>query len=218
MKRVILWLFGVAALGITALGAIQLANQPAPQAVSRPGSGRIALGEDRAWVRGSDDAPSTLLEFSDFQCPVCQTFHPYVERLLKDFSGQITHVFYHHPLRGIHQNADMAAQAAEAAGRQGRFWEMHDLLFENQIEWSDTTNAKRHFVRYARSLQMNTRQFERDMVSEEIKERVWKDYNKGIELGVQGTPTFFLNGKPLKLTRTYEQFRKQVEDILREKN
>src|SRR3989338_2093696 len=104
------------------------------------------------WVKGNKEAKVTLIEYSDFQCPACGAYYPVVKQLNEEVGDKIVIAYRNFPLRQVHQNAQIAAQAAEAAGKQGKFWEIHDMLFENQKEWSSYVNAKEIFIKYAQSL------------------------------------------------------------------
>jgi len=159
------------------------------------------------WVKGNKDAKVKLVEYSDFQCPACGAYYPLVKQLTEEFGDQVEFTYRHFPLSQIHANADLAARAAESAGRQGKFWEMHDKLFENQQTWSELKNPQKVFVDYAGSLGMASEQLEQDIDSKEVKEKVKADYKSGIDSRVNGTPTFFLNGKKLANPKNYGEFR-----------
>jgi Na+/H+ antiporter NhaA len=142
----------------------------------------------RDHVRGSADAPVTLVEYGDYECPHCRRAAPTVKDLLLAFEGRVRFVFRHLPLSDVHPNAALAAEAAEAAGAQGQFWPMHDLLFAHQeaLQASD-------LVRYAVELGLDTGRFEADLRTSRFAPRVAQDVNSAEEAGVAGTPTFFLN-------------------------
>ncbi|MEM9192971.1 MAG: thioredoxin domain-containing protein [Myxococcota bacterium] len=147
----------------------------------------IPIGD--APVRGAAMAPITIVEFSDFECPYCGRAHPVLTRALREFQGQVRLVFMQYPLDG-HDHAGPAARASIAAGNQGKFWQMHDLLFENQraLEPED-------LVGYAEDLGLDLTQFRNDMLAEETQARVVANKELGRELGVSGTPTIFINGR-----------------------
>ena len=139
--------------------------------------------------RGSQMAPVTIVEFSDFECPYCGRAHPIVQRVLREFEGSVRVVFKHYPLSS-HPHAMPAARAAVAAGNQDRFWEMHDLLFEHQQQLEPE-----HIERYAEQLDLDLERFRADLESEETQDRVDADKEAGRRAGVEGTPTFFINGR-----------------------
>jgi protein-disulfide isomerase len=151
-------------------------------------------------------ATVTLVEFSDFQCPACGAYYPVVTQVLKDFKKDITFVYRNFPLTDLHPNAQIAAQAAEAAGLQGKYWEMHDLLFTKQSDWSASTTARDIFAGYAQSLGMNVDQFKKDIDSDTVKNKVARDVADGQTLGITGTPTFFLDGVKLDNPATLADF------------
>lgn len=140
-------------------------------------------------MRGSPMAPVTIVEFSDFECPYCGRAHPVLTELLREFEGQVKVVFRNYPLSG-HPRALPAARAAVAAGQQGKFWEMADLLFEHQRALEDED-----FVRYAAQLELDMERFQLDLHSPATQEAVERDREAGRRLGVEGTPTFFINGR-----------------------
>jgi protein-disulfide isomerase len=144
--------------------------------------------------RGGSDATVMLEEYGDYQCPPCgQLFHD-LKSIEKEYGTQIRFVFRHFPLQ-IHQHAQTAAHAAEAAGLQGHFWEMHDMIYQNQLSWAPATDSRTVFIQYARDLNLDVERFTRDMDSSEVAARVNSDYQRGVSLGVTGTPTVFINGR-----------------------
>ncbi len=148
----------------------------------------VSVGpEDHA--RGSSQAPLTLVEFGDYQCPYCAEANPIVEALLKTFGSEVRFVFRNFPLVDVHQHAQAAAEIAEAAGLQGKFWEMHDVLFEKQDDLRDDS-----LLGYAKDIGLDTVQVHRDLASGRPRERVEADFEGAIRSGANGTPTFFVNG------------------------
>jgi protein-disulfide isomerase len=142
--------------------------------------------------QGNIHATITLVEYGDFQCPHCRIAHPFIQKLLKEKGKEIHFVFRNFPLREIHPYAMIAALAAEAAGKQGKYWEMHDLIFEHQ----QFLNAA-YLLKLAERLKLDLVQFSKDAQSEETENKVETDFDSGIRSGVNGTPTFFLNGSPV---------------------
>ena len=140
-------------------------------------------------VAGPDDAPVTLVEYGDYECPYCGMASPIVKRAQQDLGNRIRFIFRNFPLAESHPHARLAAQAAEAAGAQGKFWEMHDMLFEHQdaLEADDLAG-------YAKSLGLDVPQFARDLETGTYAKRVRDDFRNGVRSGVNGTPTFFVNG------------------------
>ena len=210
-KRIIMWITVLAAIGGSIFGLIMIVKNS--ETLNQYGNLSVLVSEND-WSRGPTDAKIVLVEYSDFQCPACKSYFPILKQLNEEFAGQVKFVYRHFPLSQIHANARLAAYGAEAAGKQNKFWEMHDLIFENQEEWAAKSagDATSDFISFAESLGLNKEQFTSDMDSEEIKDKVSANYNGGIEAGVNSTPTFFLNGKLMPNPRTYDEFRKIISD------
>ncbi len=160
--------------------------------------------EDHA--TGSVDAPVTIVEYADFQCPACATYHSTLKQVREQFSDdQLRMVFRHFPLVQIHPNAIPAARASEAAHLQDKFWEMHDILFERQIEWSSGNNANSLFENYAEEIGLDVNKFVEDYKSKEVDNLVDEQLDSARKLGLNSTPTFLLNGKRIQ-PRSGEDF------------
>lgn len=157
-------------------------------------------------VRGNLTGTVTLVEFGDFQCPACGAYEPIVRQVTADNTKVLKVVFKHFPLTQIHQNALLAAKASEAASNQGKFWEMHDMLYDNQKTWEGSLNARDIFTGYATSLGLNAKQFTTDLNSQAIEDKILAEYKEGVNLGVQGTPTFFVNGNKIDNPQSLEAF------------
>ncbi|MDQ5944178.1 MAG: hypothetical protein QG658_245 [Patescibacteria group bacterium] len=150
--------------------------------------------------KGADDAKVVLSEFADFQCPACKAFEPTLAEILAENEGKVRLVFKHFPLYpSPHKNALVSAYASEAAGKQGKFWEMHDKLYETQDDWAEASDPKDKFVEYARELGLNTDDFSRDLNAEAGKDVIDRDKAFGTELKLSGTPTIFVNGEEFDL-------------------
>lgn len=162
-------------------------------------------------TKGSETAQITLIEYADFQCPTCAAYTPVLEQLLATYPEDIRVVYRYFPLQTIHPNATIAAQAAEAAAKQGKFWEMHEKLFDTQADWNRLANPRDTFTDYAEELGLDTEQFKNDMDSKEVKNRVQADYRSGVAAGVSGTPTFYLNGEFLENPRGFDAFKDVIE-------
>jgi Na+:H+ antiporter, NhaA family len=143
----------------------------------------------RDHVRGGTDAPVTLVEYGDFQCPYCGDAYPVVHELLARFGDRLRFVFRHMPLADLHPRAPAAAEAAEAAGAQGRFWAMHDRLFGHQHELSDA-----ELRRHAEAIGLDVERFDRELREGVHAARVDEDYRSGVRSGTPSTPRFFVNG------------------------
>jgi protein-disulfide isomerase len=159
----------------------------------------------------------TLLEYSDFQCPACAAYEPFINNLHQDFPDTLKIVYRYFPLETIHKNALVSAKAAEAAQRQGKFWEMHDQLFQHQNDWAQTENPTDSFQTYAQTIGLNIDQFNADIASASVLDTVKSDEKMGTQANIPGTPSFFLNGKKLENPQSYEEFKKVVEDAINKK-
>lgn len=166
--------------------------------------------------KGPEDAAVTLVEYADFQCPACASYFPLVEQLSKEYSDKMRIVSRHFPLRSIHKHAQISAQAAEAAAKQEKYWEMASLLYKKQDEWSNTRDPRGLFKQYAEELSLNLNQFEKDMNSSEAKAKVDADYESALSLGINSTPTFYLNGNKIDSPKNYEDFKQKIEEIIKE--
>lgn len=157
-------------------------------------------------ILGNEEAPVTLIEYGDFQCPACRSYYFLLEEVKKEFPDELRIVYRHFPLTRIHPNAMRAAVAAEAAGEQGKFSQMHDLLFERQPDWSGSSNPSEIFLSYAQELELDTEKFKSDMEERSLREKVEGDMRSGRSLQVNSTPTFFLQGQRIQNPRSPEEF------------
>lgn len=155
-------------------------------------------------VRGDPNARLKLVEYADFECPYCAMAYPYVKRVVERYRDTLAEIFFPFPLPRIHPHALHAAQAAEAAGLQGKFWEMHDKLFENREHLDDAA-----LFEYAGEMGLDMKRFEHDVSSPAVIESIKESERHGVAEGVTGTPAFFLNGEQLQLER-FEDLEKLV--------
>ena len=162
-------------------------------------------------VLGAAHAPVTVVEYGDFECPNCKQAAPTVKLLLSRFGDRLRLVYRHFPLEEVHPHALVAAQAAEAAAGQGRFWQMHDLLFENQRHLK-----LRQLRTYAERLELDMKRFDTEMDDEIYLQRVREHVDGGSRSGVRATPTFFVNGRLQDVSFGLDSLVKRVEDALRE--
>lgn len=206
-NRVMLW--GVVVLLIVGglWGLINISSQPATPTISDVTKiPRVSAGD---MTQGPKNAKVVLIEYADFQCPACGAYYPRVKQLQKDFNGKLLFVYRFFPLINIHRNALVSSEAGYAASKQGKFWEMHDLLFAHQADWAEKTNdeAMILFVGYAQSLGLNIDQLKKDMSDPATSKFIMDQENKGTDNGIQGTPTFYVNYKQLENPQTYEEFK-----------
>lgn len=188
-------------------------SQPATP-VRTPGAQSSQGGSAAIHVRGGSDAKVTLEEYGDYQCPPCGILFHDLKTIEKEYGTRMRFVFRHYPLSG-HIHARTAAHAAEAASLQGKFWEMHEMIYQNQANWSPATDARSVFIQYAQTLGLDVDRFMRDMDSPEVAARVRADYDRGSSLGVNGTPAVFMNGQMVNPTAvTPEGLRKGLDFLL----
>ncbi len=163
-------------------------------------------------IKGNPDATVKLVEFSDLQCPACASFQPVVKDLVEQYGEKLSFEYKHFPLP-MHPYAIQAAVAAEAAGQQGKFFEFHDKVFENQKTWSNSATPNVFFMQYAEELGLDMQKFKKHMNSSVLKDQVEAQFNEGQEAGVSGTPSFFLNGEKMTFT-TFEEFITQITSLV----
>ncbi len=174
------------------------AGSPATNNRTSPSSDpAAATGATPPHTHGPEDAPVTLEEFGDFECPPCGMLHPVLQTMEKEFGGRIRIIFREFPLVPAHVHALAAARSAEAAGLQGKFWEMHDLLYDNQKVWHEAFDARPIFEDYAKRIGLNLEKFRSDLSSEAVAQRIFLDGKRARALGVTGTPTVFINGREI---------------------
>jgi protein-disulfide isomerase len=210
-RRVGIWGIGIGVLAGIGWGMVKLSSN-----VQLPTEGGTlsAAVTDVDDIRGPADAPITMVEYADFQCPACGSYYAIVKQLLNepDVQGKVRLVHRDFPLTQLHANAQLSAQAAQAAAAQGKFWEMHDKLFETQSAWSakSSAGARETFMQYAKDLGLDIARFTRDIDSAEVKARIQTDVESGLASGVSGTPTFFVNGSRMAQADSYQQFKELV--------
>lgn len=166
------------------------------------------------WSVGPENAKVTLLEYGDFQCPACGAYYRIVKKMEKKFPNDLKVIFRHFPLTQ-HQFAEIAASAAEASGQQKKFWEMHDLLFENQDRWVKEKDPKAVFVTYAEQIGLEKEQFLKDIESSATKGKIRTDYVRGVTDNVTYTPSFYMNGKKIDNPYNEEEFTKLIDAALK---
>jgi len=194
MKRslpfIIISVIALATLG----GGAMLYRAKRPHPLVIPKDKIVGARADNAsmHIRGSRDATVTLEEFGDFQCPPCRLIAGFLDQLVEEYRPHLRIIFRHFPLSS-HKHAREAALAAEAAGLQGRFWEMHDVLYREQVGWSKVGDAAELFNSYAGMLKLDLERFKKDVAAEKTKARVAADVERGESLGVKITPTIFIN-------------------------
>jgi protein-disulfide isomerase len=208
MKRILPFIIILLVLGVALGSAYYLkrsattvkpisanSNTTAGNGPQSPTALTSVAGAEPAHVQGPGNAPARLEEFGDFECPPCGLLHPILVEMHREFGDQLQITFREFPLVPTHQHAVAAASSAEAAGLQGKFWEMHDLIYEHQKDWHEAFDVRPIFEGYAKQIGLDVERYKRDVDSEAVAQRIFLDGKRGHALGVKGTPTVFLNGK-----------------------
>lgn len=164
------------------------------------------LDVNKGWSKGAEQAKVVIIEFSDFQCLFCASVQLTLDRVMELYGDRVRLIYRHFPLTKIHPYALKAAVAAEAAGNQGKFWEMHDKLYQNQEKLTDDD-----LRRYAQELGLDIKRFDKDLDSPQLQEKVLKDKEDGLKAGVSGTPAFFINGIYISGNQPFEKFKELIE-------
>lgn len=186
---------GIATLVLLVGGVFYLSNSNPPVTTTGAVEKKILVaGENTV---GSASAKVTVVEFADYQCPACAAFHPDMKNILKEYDGKIHFVYRHFPLP-MHKNAIPAAEAAEAAATENKFWEMHNKLYESQTEWSEVADPTALFVSYAKALGLNEEKFKKFLDEDMSVAMIQKGIADGNTAGVNSTPTIFVNGKKVE--------------------
>ncbi|HCC84645.1 MAG TPA: hypothetical protein DEP87_03100 [Candidatus Pacebacteria bacterium] len=166
------------------------------------------------WVRGSATASVTVIEYLDFECEACKVYYPITKQLQAEYKDKVRFVVRYFPLPG-HKNSLPSALAAEAAGKQGKFWEMHDILYDNQKIWGEkTATDPALFLDYAKQIGLNLDQYAKDVALSEVFTRVNRDKAEGNSLGISGTPTFFVNGQKIPNPKGYGDFKTFIDGLM----
>lgn len=169
---------------------------------------------DQDWFEGGKDAKVTIVEYSDFQCPACAAYFPIVKGIHDAYGDQVKIVYRNYPLTEVHPNAQIGAQAAEAAGLQGKFFDYHDMLFLNQKVWSLEEDPTTTLIGYAKTLGLDEAKFTTDLTSDAVKKSVKEDLDSGTKSNIQGTPTFFLNDFQIENPNGLEPFKTLIDKAL----
>ncbi len=189
-------------------------SQP-PKSANTDKSAQLSqlLGQHPGQTRGNPQAKVHLVEFADIQCPACATYAPDIDKFLTDYQDKVFYTYKHYPLPQ-HLNAIISAQAAQAAGLQGKFFQLQSLLFVKQSDWSEQKDPVPMFLNYAKQLNLDLTKFQADLNSQPVKDAVINDTADGNTLGVDSTPTFLINGLPFAQAPNYANLKKEVDKML----
>jgi protein-disulfide isomerase len=218
MKKETLVLGGIGLLTLIILvGAAFLMGNSSAQPAQKTVADKALLLGTKPHYEGSPSAKVTIVEYGDFQCPACGAAHPTVRQIINDYKDKIYFVFRNFPLP-MHQNARVAAAAAEAAGVVGgeaKYWEMHNKLYDTQDEWSESRNAPDIFAGYAKDLGLDVDAFKKAETNKSTLDTIQKDENDGLALGINSTPTFFINGEEYPAVMDYNTFKQKIDAVLK---
>jgi protein-disulfide isomerase len=211
-------LIGIGAVTVAILSAgIFFLNKPVPVDLSSvPQVDQKVLIRPDSHQTGPKNAKVTFVEFGDYQCPACGVVYPTVKQLEEEYKGKVNFVFRNYPLPQ-HNNAMIAAEAAEAAGEQGKYWQMHDKLFSTQGDWSNNSNPLDLFDNYAKDLKLNVDQFTKAVQTNKFNKKISADKQDGVTVNIQYTPSFFINGHLIGGAATYDTLRNAIESQLNSK-
>lgn len=192
----------VADLGIVQ-GDMRHIKSTSPETEEEGGEEALEEESEEATASAVEETTTmiTMVEFSDFQCPACRAAQPLLQQILDEYPGQVQLVYRHFPLEQIHNNARLAAISSEVAATQDLFWEYHDLLFDNQTEWSASSNPTELFTGYAVELGMDADDFVAGLADNQFDALVETDLRDGFALGVQGTPSVFVDGVQVNIAQ-----------------
>ena len=208
----------VLAVAVAGGAAVYFSRQPNEAAKTPENSPAAPLkNSGGGHFRGPENAKVTLVEFGDYQCPSCKAFHPIVLEILSRYPQQVRLEFHHYPLVSIHGNSMAASLTVEAAGEQGKYWEMHDLLFEHQEEWSKSPNPEPDFLALAGMLGLNQNTFMQAMRSSQLQDRILQDVVRAREANVEAVPTFFIDGQKQSIPLSISAFVDTIEAHLQNK-
>lgn len=212
-KQKIFWAILGLVLVVVVAGAAWWASQGVAPA---PATGALAAAVTTDdWRKGAASSTVTIVEYSDFECPACALYYPVLNQLVSDFPEQVAVVYRHFPL-SQHASAQLSAQFAEAAGRQGKFWEMHNILFDNQVIWAKNSASANEelFKTYAQQIGLDLVRLAADLADAGLAAAVEADYQSGTRSGVDATPSLFLNGQRINNPANYEALKQLVAEAL----
>ena len=163
---------------------------------------------------GNPKAKVVLTEYADFQCPGCGAYYPILKQLTQDYKDKLYFVYRFFPLESIHRNALASSEAGYAASKQGKFWEMHDLLFAHQTEWAELPDPTNNFLSYAQQAGLNIDQFKKDFNDPATEKYVKSQEQAALDLGLPGTPSFFISGKQIQAPGSLDGFKQLINQQL----
>ena len=212
IERGAIWFFTVVIIGGSIWGLIKLSKNPG-NTNDEPVSALAEPVNLNDWSEGNPNAKVVLVEYSDFQCPACAAYYPIVKQIADRYSNKLLVVYRHFPLPQ-HKYSKLTAAYAEAAGRQGKFWEMHNKLFANQSKWSNDSNAEDIIKNYAGELGLDMAKLAVDLQSSEIDDKINSDIDSGYKSGIEGTPAFFLNNQKITNLNNFSDLEYDIQQAI----
>ncbi len=216
-SKAVIWIIAVTLILVTGslivLGIMQPSNSGTSSGFTTTTAPAITSTDH---TQGDASSSVSLIEYGDFQCPACGDYYPVVQQILSAYGSRILFVFRNYPLPQ-HPDAQVAAYAAEAAGLQGKYWQMNDTLYQKQNDWTNAAPDKvvsQFFDGYASSLGLNVTQFNKDITSTQVANKVTNDVNGGNSASIDHTPTFFINLKQISNPSNYDQFKSDIDQAL----
>ena len=207
LTRCLVWGLGAILITVVLLTIYESVFSPPPS---------VEEVVERDVIKGNPDAKLTLVEYSDFQCPACRAQHQSIREIWPAVKGSVRFVYRHFPLSNIHPHAITAAYYSEAAAKQGKFWELHDLFFDRQRQWSGSTDIKPVFDGYVDELKLDKEQFAKDLASDEVRDKVANDIQSAKKAYAASTPTLFLNGKLLSDVREADKLKAVIRQAIKD--
>jgi protein-disulfide isomerase len=202
-KRISIWAGFIIIIGLVVWGLIAAENK---SIVKDQSTILLTPVSSADWITGSTTAPIQIVEYADFQCPACGAYYPILKQLTDEEGSKFSLVYRHFPLPQ-HQNAYPSAIAAEAAGKQGKFWEMHDLIFQHQTDWENAADPSSIYTGYAKTLGLSLDKFATDSADPALRTKIEASLKEGEKAGIDATPTFFVNGKKIMNPHSYDEFK-----------
>ncbi|OGH07755.1 MAG: hypothetical protein A2171_02580 [Candidatus Levybacteria bacterium RBG_13_35_9] len=213
-KKIAMWV-GAALVVILGIAGLAWMVNSTPSATSETVS--IAPVSDKDITNSVKDAKITLFEYADFQCPACASYQPIIKQILTEYEGKILFVYRNFPLTNVHKNAVISAQAGVAAHKQGRFFEMAEILYDRQKDWETVSDPTSLFIDYAKELKFDINKFKNDLNSDDTKNFIKDSEKLAISEGMNSTPTFVLNGIKIRGANTLDDFKKLIDNELNKK-
>ncbi len=207
LMRCLVWGLGAILITVALLMIYDSVFSPPPSVTE-------VVESDR--MKGNPDAKLTLVKYSDFQCPACRVQHESVRKIWPTVKGSVRFVYRHFPLSNIHPHAITAAYYSEAAAKQNKFWEMHDIFFDRQRQWAGIKDIKPVFDGIVTELKLDEAQFAKDLASDEVRDKVATDIQSAKKAQAASTPTLFLNGKQLKNVREADQLKAVIRQAIKD--